>query len=248
MDHEAIALVTGGAAGICQEVALRLSQINKAVVVVDNDDSALEMLRQREITNLVTIRCDVANDDQVASLFAELESRDLLPTVLVNGVGGDARKISFAELDSCYLQASLEQNLFTAFRVCQHALPYMTEAGYGRIVNFASVAGRTYTLFSNAAYVCAKSAVIGLTKQLAYEVADRGITVNAVAHGPIATKRIQDAWALKSPQEQQSILDQIPLGRLGSTSEAASAVVHFCGSESGYATGTTQDINGGLFI
>ena len=248
MDHEAISLVTGGAAGICLEVALRLSETNQTVVVVDKDEAALEALRQRGITNIVTIRCDVENEDQVASLFADLATRHLLPTVLVNGVGGDARKIPFAELNSGYLQASLQQNLFTAFRMCQHALPHMTAAGYGRIVNFASVAGRTYTLFSNAAYVCAKSAVMGLTKQLAYEVAGQGITVNAVAHGPIATQRIQDAWALKSPQEQQSILDQIPQGRLGSISEAAAAVVHFCSSESGYATGTTLDINGGLFI
>lgn len=248
MDKEAISLVTGGASGICLEVAKRLVKFNKHVVVVDKDEHGLDELRKLRIDNLTAIFCDVEKESDIEELFEKLAKDNLMPTVLVNGVGGDARKIPFASLTQNDLSIALQQNLYTAFLMCRYALPHMEKCGFGRIVNFASVAGRTYTIFSNTAYVCAKGAVMGLTKQLAYEFADKGITVNTVAHGPIATKRIQEAWDKKTQQEKNVLRDQIPLKRLGEVNEAAAVVVHLCSFEAGYTTGSTVDVNGGMYI
>lgn len=243
-----IALISGGAAGICHEVAIQLSSLDYQVVVVDRDKQALKQMEEMNIPQLSTYAFDVEQENDIQQLFEQLATHQKLPTVLVNGVGGDARRIPFQELNQQDLMLSLQQNLFTAFNMSRFAIPHMVRQKYGRIINFASIAGRTYTVFSNTGYVCAKSAVMGLTKQMAYEFADQGITVNTVAHGPIATARIQDAWQQKTEQEKQQILQYIPMGRLGEISEAAAAIVHLCAPESGYMTGATVDINGGMYI
>ena len=102
--------------------------------------------------------------------------------------------------------------------------------------------------FSNAAYVTAKAALVGLTKQCAYELAPSGVTVNAVAHGPIATDRIRTAWQEKDPAERNRLLGEIPLGRLGEVAEAAHFVVPFLVGAAGYATGAVLDVSAGMTI
>jgi 3-oxoacyl-[acyl-carrier protein] reductase len=247
IEHK-VALITGAGAGIGAEVARRLADAGTRLLLIDKDATALNSVRlQIGDHRAACLQIDVTDIAAVSDAIRGLSDAQR-PDILVNAVGGDANLIPLAELDETYLETSMRHNLTTAFTMTRLCAPAMRQRGWGRIVNFASIAGRTYSYFSNAAYVAAKAAVIGLTKQTAYELAPDGVCVNAVAHGPIATDRIQAAWAKHSTERRKSITDRIPIGRLGTVEEAAAVVIHLCSREAGYTTGTVIDINGGLFI
>jgi NAD(P)-dependent dehydrogenase (short-subunit alcohol dehydrogenase family) len=245
---ERVALVTGAGAGIGAEVARHLAEGGMRLILIDRNAAALETMRcQIGKRHLRSFAVDVTEVAAVTRALETLSAHERAD-VLVNAVGGDANAIPIAELDESYLENSVRHNLTTAFTMTRLCVPAMRRRRWGRIVNFSSIAGRTFSYFSNAAYVAAKSAIIGFTKQAAYELACDGICVNAVAHGPIATARIESAWNGYSGEKRQKILERIPLGRLGTVTEAAAIVAHLCSSDAGYTTGTVIDINGGLFI
>jgi 3-oxoacyl-[acyl-carrier protein] reductase len=124
----------------------------------------------------------------------------------------------------------------------------MASRGQGRIVNFASAGGRTYSHFNNAGYVAAKAAVIGMTKQIAYELAPTGVVVNVVAHGPIATERVAAAWKRRDPDQKTAVLSKLPIGRMGTVTEAVGSVLYLCSDSAGFTTGSVIDVNGGLYM
>jgi 3-oxoacyl-[acyl-carrier protein] reductase len=190
---------------------------------------------------------DVQDVGAVEKRFAAL-GPGLLPTALLNGVGGDARRRPVTDLRESDLLDSFLYNVVTAFTLMRLVVPEMTARGHGRIVNLASIAGRSYSVFSNAAYVTAKAALLGLTKQYAWELAPLGVTVNAVAHGPIATDRVTAAWHAKSEEERDGLTAQIPVGRLGTVPEAAHLVLPFLTGPSGFATGAVLDVSAGMAI
>jgi NAD(P)-dependent dehydrogenase (short-subunit alcohol dehydrogenase family) len=244
-----IALVTGCGSGICAAVARGLAERGMRLLLVDRDPHGLAQTSETVKDALVAgpLALDVTDRTAVEDAFRSLPAQDR-PDVLVNGVGGDTRGIPFGELTEADLGQAVTHNLTTAFTMARLCAPTMAERGWGRIINFASVAGRTYTHVSNAAYVAAKAAVIGLTKQCAYELGPKGITVNAVAHGVISTDRVAETWRARSEQWRRSVLDRIPVGRTGTVAEAAAIVCHLCGEEAGYLTGAVIDVNGGLHI
>ncbi|MEV5705077.1 SDR family oxidoreductase [Actinoallomurus sp. NPDC052274] len=248
-DSRRIALVTGCGSGICAAVAHGLAERGMRLLLVDRDPYGLARTGRAVEDALVAdpLVLDVTDAPAVEDALRSLPAPDR-PDVLVNGVGGDTRAIPFAELTEADLHMAVTYNLTTAFTMTRLCAPTMAERGWGRIVNFASVAGRTYTHVSNAAYVAAKAAVIGLTKQCAYEFGPMGITVNAVAHGVIGTDRVAEAWRERPEQWRQSVLARIPVGRPGTVTEAAAIVCHLCGEEAGYTTGAVIDVNGGLHI
>ncbi|MEW1860491.1 SDR family oxidoreductase [Streptomyces sp. NPDC088194] len=243
------ALVVGAAGGICAELSRALARRGDRLVLLDSDGAALKELAGEvaELTEVRTLHVDITDvrstEEQLATLSA-----GWAPQILVNGVGGDTRVAPVTDLDEAFLTESLARNVvpvLTAIRLC---VPAMRRAGYGRVVNFSSAGGRTYSHFSNAAYVAAKAAVVGLTKQVAYELAPFRVTVNAVAHGPIATERIATAWERRPAAEREQVLSKIPVGRLGTVAEAVGSVLYLCSEEAGYTTGTVIDVNGGLLI
>lgn len=246
-DRKRLALVTGAGSGICAEVAAELAARGYALILVDRNAEALgavlDTLNDSSIH--VPVALDTCDTPALEAMIADLRTH---PSVLVNGVGGDTRSIALAQLAEADLERSLRENLYGAFNLTRLLAPAMVEEGYGRIVNLASIAGRTYTYFSNAAYVAAKAALIGYSKQCAYELAPHGVTVNVVAHGPIATQRIDEAWQAMEISRKAEILGKIPMARLGSVAEAAHAVLAFCGEESGYASGAVLDVNGGMYV
>jgi 3-oxoacyl-[acyl-carrier protein] reductase len=244
-----VALVAGAAGGIGAEVARCLAARGHRLVLVDRDEAGLGLLAD-ELGTALAVAPMVVDVGVPAELKAAWDKLPPLarPDILVNSVGGDTRPISLLDLDEDDLSSSLRDNLFGVFTLTRLCVPSMIERGRGRIVNLASVAGRTYTVFSNAAYVAAKAAVIGFTKQCAYEFARHGIAVNAVAHGPIATERIMQSWRFRSDADRERLLSKIPAGRLGSVAEAAAAVVHLCSDEANYTVGCVIDVNGGLYI
>jgi 3-oxoacyl-[acyl-carrier protein] reductase len=242
------ALVTAAGAGICAEVARRLAAAGCRVLLVDRDGAAVRQVAAQLPAGLgLPLVADVTNAAALEALVAGL-SADERPEILVNGVGGDTRSIAVAALTEADLRAALVENLAGTFTLTRLCAPAMMDRGWGRIVNLASIAGRTYTHFSNAAYVAAKAAVIGFTRQCAYELAPYGIAVNAVAPGPVATDRVAAAWAALPAARRERILVQCPAGRLGTAAEAAAAVVHLCGEDTGYTCGAVLDVNGGMYI
>ncbi|MFF2079091.1 SDR family NAD(P)-dependent oxidoreductase [Kitasatospora sp. NPDC058162] len=243
------ALITGAAGGICRELSRALAARGERLVLLDRDEIALKELAA-ELSGATEVRAVVADVREVARLEAELGALtgEWAPGILVNGVGGDTRVQSLENLDEAFLHESIALNVVPVLTTMRLCVPAMKRSGYGRIVNFSSAGGRTYSHFSNAAYVAAKSAVLGLTKQAAYELAPFGVRVNAVAHGPIATKRIADAWVDRPEEERRAVLSRIPVGRFGTIAEALGSVLHLCSEEAGFTTGTVIDVNGGLLI
>lgn len=250
MTTQRTALVTAAGGGIAQAVARGLADLGCRLILVDADADGLAATA-KEVGEAALAAppwlLDARDHEAVTAHFGALEP-EVFPDILVNGVGGDARPIPIAELDEAELLASYAHNLQTCFSFTRHCVSAMKERRWGRIVNLASIAGRTYSLFSNAAYVSAKAAVIGLTRQCAFELAPHGITVNAVAHGPIATERIQAAWEIKPESRRSAIVGRIPMRRMGTVTEAAAAVLPLCADSAGYTTGIVLDVNGGLHI
>ncbi|MFJ3303933.1 SDR family NAD(P)-dependent oxidoreductase [Streptomyces sp. NPDC086549] len=241
------AWITGGASGIGAGVARRLAELGVAVVLIDRDADALEAAARMLPAGTATLELDVTATARVTEAVAATDP-DEMPDILVNSVGGDTRRISFTDLREPDLMQSVTENLLGCFTLTRLCAPAMVRRGRGRIVNLASIAGRSYSIFSNAAYVAAKAAVIGYTKQCAYELAATGVVVNAVAHGPIATERLVHAQHAMPEERRRDVMNRLPMGRYGTLDEAVGAVVHLCGDDAGYTTGCVMDVNGGLHI
>ncbi|WP_313349664.1 3-oxoacyl-ACP reductase FabG, partial [Paracoccus sp. (in: a-proteobacteria)] len=160
--------------------------------------------------------------------------------ILVNNAGITRDNLFMRMSDEEWAQV-LEVNLTSSFRLCRGVLRGMMKARWGRIVNISSIVGTTGNP-GQGNYAAAKAGLVGMSKSLAYEVASRGITVNCVAPGFIET-----AMTDKLNEEQKGrILAQIPAGRMGSAQEIAAAVLYLASPESGYVTGATLHVNGGM--
>jgi len=160
--------------------------------------------------------------------------------ILVNNAG-ITRDNLFMRMSDDEWQSVLDVNLTATFQLCKGVMRGMMKARWGRIVNISSIVGATGNP-GQANYAASKAGLIGMSKSLAYEVASRGITVNAVAPGFIAT-----AMTDKLTDDQKSgIMGQIPAGRMGTPDEIASAVVYLASAEAAYITGATLHVNGGM--
>lgn len=160
--------------------------------------------------------------------------------ILVNNAG-ITRDNLFMRMSDEEWQSVIDVNLTATFKLCKGVLRGMMKARWGRIVNISSVVGATGNP-GQGNYAAAKAGMVGMSKSLAYEVASRGITVNAVAPGFIET-----AMTDKLTDDQKStILTQIPSGRMGTPEEIAAAVLYLSSPEAAYVTGTTLHVNGGM--
>ena len=138
-------------------------------------------------------------------------------------------------------------NLKPLHTLTQAFISVMKENGYGRIVNVSSVSARKPLATVDPAYAAAKCAVLGFSRQLAFELAEAGILVNTICPGVIATERIERRWASRSDEVNRQVLGEIPLKRLGRPEEVAAAI-YFLGSTSTYTTGCILDLNGGMYV
>ncbi|MGI5428183.1 SDR family NAD(P)-dependent oxidoreductase [Streptomyces sp. CA-179760] len=243
------ALLVGAAGGILKEVSRELAEEGHTLVLFDRDAEALGRLAEElgRITKVETVVGDITDIPAAERQLTDIVER-FAPSILVNGVGGDTRVIGYADLTTDHFDESFLENVVSSWIAVKVCAPRMAADGYGRIVNFASAGGRTYSRFNNAAYVAAKAAVIGMTKQLAFELAPTGVVVNVVAHGPIATERVAGAFERRDPAQQQAVLAKLPMGRYGTVAEAVGSVLHLCSESAGYSTGSVIDINGGIYM
>lgn len=172
---------------------------------------------------------------------------ELVPHVdiLVNNAGGFVDAFTAADCPADEWQAQLDANLTLPLRLIQTVIPSMTANRWGRIINIGSVVATTPQVGNSIAYVAAKAGLLGLTKQVALEVAEFGITVNIVNPGAILTEHLQEYFD-SSTVTEQDLAARIPVGRLGQPNEIA-AIIPFLASEAGaYTTGSSIDVNGGV--
>jgi 3-oxoacyl-[acyl-carrier protein] reductase len=238
-DH-AVALVTGASKGIGAAIARALAADGWAVAVNYRSDEAGAKRTVEAIEEAggraVALHGDVANGAP-DFLFKEAEEALGAPVLaLVNNAGVRADGLAI-QLEDEQWNTVLDTNLTAAFRMTRQAMRPMIKARYGRIVNVASVVGPRANA-GQANYAAAKAGLIGMTKTVAAEVARRGVTVNAVAPGFIATEMTADL--------PDSVMQAVPARRPGTPEEVAAAVRFLASDDASYVTGTTLFVDGGM--
>jgi len=240
-----IAVVTGAAQGIGQAIATSLAQEGADVVVGDLDANRCEETVER-VQQLgrkaMAVSVNVGDWDQVKAMIDRVLKEWERIDILVNnaGITRDGLLMRMKEED---WQMVLQVNVTGTFFCAKAVLPTMSRQRSGRIVNIASIVGAIGNI-GQANYAASKAAVIGLTKSVAREYASRNITVNAVAPGFIDTAMTQDL----SADTKEALLNQIPLKRLGQSSDVADAVSFLCSEKAGYITGHVLHVNGGMHM
>jgi 3-oxoacyl-[acyl-carrier protein] reductase len=237
----ATALVTGASKGIGSAIAIALAQDGWSVGVNYRSDREGAERTVKAIEDAggraLAVEGDIADANGVADeLFKRLES-ELGPVLaLVNNAGITADGLAIQMGDEDWDRV-IGTNLTAAFRMTRRAMRPMIKARYGRIVNIASVVGPRANA-GQANYAAAKAGLIGFTKTVAAEVARRGVTVNAVAPGFIATDMTEEL--------PDAILDAVPAKRVGTPEEVAAAVRFLASDDAGYVTGSTLFVDGGM--
>lgn len=242
-----IALVTGGTGGIGTEISKQLADAGNRVVATFHPAErefalAWQAERKLECYELALVECDVSSFESCTVMARQVESAMGPVAVLVN-CAGIVRDKTLARMEPAQWHAVLDTNLDSVFNVTRNIINRMIEQGHGRIISISSVNGQKGQ-FGQTNYSAAKAGLYGFTKALAREVAANGITVNTVSPGYVDTKMVQGVPA----EIRQSIIDQVPVGRLAKPEEIARAVSFLASEESGYITGTNLAINGGLFM
>ena len=231
------AVITGAARGIGLAVARRLAALGAHVVLVDRDETALAAAAKSLSGARVSTRAlDVGDENAVADAIGGLDAVH----VLVNSAGIAGPTVPVTKYPLADFEAVMRVNLTGTFLLCKHAAPKMVAAGWGRIVNIASLAGKEGT--PNAPiYSASKAAVIGLTKALGKELAGTGVLANAVAPAALDTDMVKNM----SDAHVEIMLNKSPLKRLGSADECAAMVQWLCSTECSFSTGAVFDLSGG---
>jgi 3-oxoacyl-[acyl-carrier protein] reductase len=239
-----VAVITGGARGIGESVVRRFSQDRTyRAIIVDLDGKAAEALAcelQEAGIAAEGHALDVSSTERIAAFFAALDERHGRCDALINNAGY-ARLSAFGDLSADDWNRTLAVNLTGALIMAQHAATLMERNGWGRIVNITSVSGLRAGV-GRTAYGTSKAALTGLTRQMAIELATKGITVNAVAPGPVETAMADQAHSART---RDAYNQMVPMGRYATSSEVASAVAFLCSDDAAFITGHTLPVDGG---
>src|SRR5438309_6744391 len=240
-----VALVTGASQGIGRTCALRFAKEGVAVAVAARNQEKLNELVQ-EITGAggkaAAFCLDVADEEQVKSGIKAAIAQFGKIDILVNNAG-ITRDQLVMRMKRADWDAVLQTNLTSAYLCIQNVIPSMLKQRWGRIINISSVFGQMGQA-GQANYAASKAGLIGLTMAIAREVGSRNITCNAVAPGFIETAMT----AVLSDEFKQSAIKQIPLGRVGTPDDVASAAVFLASEEASYITGHVLNVNGGMLM
>ena len=234
------ALITGATGGIGGEIAKLLHAQGAVVAISGRNQEKLDVLASELGTNAYAIVADLSSSEGIDVLIKNAEEMMGQIDILINNAGLTRDNLSMRMKDEEW-QTVLDVNLTAPFRLARAVQRGMMKRRYGRIINVSSVVGTTGNP-GQSNYVASKAGMTGWTKAMAAEVASRGITVNCVAPGFIATAMTE---ALNDDQKEK-INATIPMGRMGASDEIASAVVYLSSDEAAYVTGATLHVNGGM--
>lgn len=240
-----VALVTGGTGGLGTAICKRLAKDGFHVVANYNNQEKAEKWQtkmQEEGFKMDMYQANVCDYDAVGDMIAHIEKEIGQIDVLVNNAG-ITRDGQFKKMTREHWDEVLQTNLYSVFNCTRNVINQMIDRNYGRIINISSVNGQRGQ-FGQANYSAAKAGMHGFTKTLAMEVAKKGITVNTISPGYIATDMV-----MAVPQEHRDkIVAEIPLGRLGGTEEIAHLVSFLSSKETSFITGANYAINGGQHV
>ncbi len=238
-----VAMVTGGGRGIGKAIALRFAREGADIAVLDIDPETAEATARavRDLGRRAVIKvADTSVFETIETTVTEVVGELARVDVLVNNAGIEKRA-PFLEITPADWQRQLDVNLSGTFYCTQLVAREMAKRKYGRIVNLSSVAGVIGPI-DLAAYGASKAGIIGLTRAAALDLADHGITVNAIAPGPIETELMLGAWSAEALRERP---EHGAIARFGTVEEIAHAALFFASPESGFITGVTLSVDGG---
>ena len=235
-----IVFITGGSQGIGKSIAEKLSKENYYIFVGYNKNKSKADRIVNKIKNLKcdakAIKCNLSNRSSIKKAFSQIGHLD----ILINNAGISQTK-NFLKITDNDWHNMIDINLKGAFICSQYAIPKMMKKKWGRIINITSIGGQ-WGGIKQPHYASAKAGLIGLTMSLARIYSNTGITANSVSPGIIKTK--MTSWIGKN--DKKSFINDIPIGRFGTTNEVANVVLFLASENSSYITGQTINVNGGM--
>jgi NAD(P)-dependent dehydrogenase (short-subunit alcohol dehydrogenase family) len=230
------AIIVGGSSGIGLEIAKQLSSTGATVFIASRNPPS-------DILVADYLYCDVREEEQIKSTIKQVVDQTGTVDILVNSMGVTGTD-NVENISLTAWKEVIDTNLTGTFLTCKEVIPIMKKKQYGKIVNIASIAGRFRSEISGAHYVASKAAIIGFTRQIAYESIPFGINVNAVCPSQTITPMLEKTITLENRKELET---KIPIGRLSTVGEQASPVLFLCSDDSSYISGAIIDVNGGQF-
>jgi 3-oxoacyl-[acyl-carrier protein] reductase len=240
-----VALITGASRGIGHAIALALGGAGARVIGTATSAAGAEKFTADLTAHGARGRgavLDAGSPASIDALLSEMEGANELPTILINNAA-ITRDMLLLRMKPEDWDSVIATNLTAVFRLTKACLRRMMKERHGRIVNLTSIVGVTGNP-GQANYAAAKAGLLGFTKSVALELASRGITVNAVAPGFIDT----DMTRALNEQQRATLLQQIPMARLGTPADIAAAVLFLVSPQAAYITGETLHVNGGMYM
>ena len=238
------AVISGGSRGLGEAMAKALAEAGARIALVGRDVHRLEQVRDAIVQGSGTAEiftADVTQEQQVAALAEAIQAKFGDPQILINSAGINIRK-NLVDFSLDEFRSVIDASLISTFLMCRALVPGMKGTGYGRILNMTSIMSHV-SMAGRSAYSSAKTALLGLTRALAQELAPDGITVNGISPGPIGTD--MNRPLMDNPEVNAQFVANLPVGRWGKVEEIGGLVCYLCSDLAGFITGTDILIDGG---
>lgn len=237
-----IAVVTGASRGIGKSIAAALAEAGAEVIGTATTQQGADAITESLAGKCAGYVLNVSDNASIDAFFDAIKEKHDAPTILVNNAGITRDNLALRMKEDEWDDV-IDTNLSSIYRVTKSCLRGMTKARWGRVINISSVVGSMGNA-GQSNYAAAKAGMEGYSRALASELGSRGITVNCVAPGFIATDMTDSL-----PDDQKDLLlSRVPAGRLGEAEEVAAVVVFLAGDPAGYITGETIHVNGGMYM